>query len=298
MKRLDPVIRLMAAVKCITERFKRDNLNEYAAYSALFIVLSFVPFLMLILTIINKFPIFSDTGAYDINLFSDDVTAFFQQILAETEQKATGALLSVSTIVALWSASRALIGLINGLNRNHREKETTGIKRLRIAADYLMIFFIVAALIMLFLLVCGLAILDRILLCFPAMENLDGFWFSMRWAVGFCILILLFLFLYTALPIHKGKPISKLPGAVFSAAGWVGFSALYSFYINHFADYSRLYGSLTTIVLLILWLYICMYILFLGEELNIMLSSKYIGKITRWVFNKKTDEQAKLNEDL
>lgn len=293
MKRLDPVIRLMAAVKCITERFKRDNLNEYAAYSALFIVLSFVPFLMLILTIINKFPIFSDTGAYDINLFSDDVTAFFQQILAETEQKATGALLSVSTIVALWSASRALIGIINGLNRIHRVKETRGFLRLRIAAVFYMIFFIVAVLIMLILLVFGQAILDRIIISFPAMENLDGFWFSMRWAVGFCILILLFLFLYTALPIHKGRPISKLPGAVFSAAGWVGFSALYSFYINHFADYSRLYGSLTTIVLLILWLYICMYILFLGEELNIMLSSKYIGKITRWVFNKKTNEQEK-----
>lgn len=293
MKRLDPVIRLMAAVKCITERFKRDNLNEYAAYSALFIVLSFVPFLMLILTIINKFPIFSDAGAYDINLFSDDVTAFFQQILAETEQKATGALLSVSTIVALWSASRALIGIINGLNRIHRVKETRGFLRLRIAAVFYMIFFIVAVLIMLILLVFGQAILDRIIISFPAMENLDGFWFSMRWAVGFCILILLFLFLYTALPIHKGKPFSKLPGAVFSAAGWVGFSALYSFYINHFADYSRLYGSLTTIVLLILWLYICMYILFLGEELNIMLSSKYIGKITRWVFNKKTNEQEK-----
>ena len=161
MKRLDPVIRLMAAVKCITERFKRDNLNEYAAYSALFIVLSFVPFLMLILTIINKFPIFSDAGAYDINLFSDDVTAFFQQILAETEQKATGALLSVSTIVALWSASRALIGIINGLNRIHRVKETRGFLRLRIAAVFYMIFFIVAVLIMLILLVFGQAILDE-----------------------------------------------------------------------------------------------------------------------------------------
>lgn len=156
-----------------------------------------------------------------------------------------------------------------------------------------MLIFIAATVVVLVLLVFGQAILDRLLVNLPALNGLDGVWFSMRWAVGFCILILLFLFFYTALPIQKGKPFSKLPGAVFSAAGWVGFSALYSFYVNNFADYSRLYGSLTTIVLLILWLYICMYILFLGEELNVMLGSKYLKRLSRWVINKNTNEQEK-----
>lgn len=294
MKFFTPTIRLAAAIKCITQRFKRDNLNEYAAYSALFIVLSFVPFLMLILTFINKLPVFPKTDGYTISLFSDDVTELFVQILAEVEAKTNGAMLSLSTIAALWSASRALIGIINGLNRIHRVKETRGFIRLRIAAVFYMLVFIASTVIVLVLLVFGQAILDRLLVNLPALEGMDGIWFSMRWAVGFCILILLFLFFYTALPIQKSKPFSKLPGAVFSATGWIGFSALYSYYVNNFADYSRLYGSLTTIVLLILWLYICMYILFLGEELNVMLGSKYIQRLSRWIFSGNTNEQEKI----
>ncbi len=294
MKLFSPIIRLAAAIKCITQRFKRDNLNEYAAYSALFIVLSFVPFLMLILTFINKLPVFPETDGYAISLFSDDVTELFVQILAEVEAKTNGAILSLSTIAALWSASRALIGIINGLNRIHRVKETRGFFRLRIAAVFYMLVFIASTVIVLVLLVFGQAILDRLIVNLPALEGMDGIWFSMRWAVGFCILILLFLFFYTALPIQKSKPFSKLPGAVFSAAGWIGFSALYSYYVNNFADYSRLYGSLTTIVLLILWLYICMYILFLGEELNVMLGSQYIQRLSRWIFSGNTNEQEKI----
>jgi len=66
----------------------------------------------------------------------------------------------------------------------------------------------------------------------------------------------------------------EFPGAIISAAGWVGFSALYSFYITHFANYSYLYGSLTAIVLLMLWLYFCMNILFFGAEVNVLITSR------------------------
>ena len=46
------------------------------------------------------------------------------------------------------------------------------------------------------------------------------------------------------------------------------FSYAFSYYINHFGNYASMYGSLTVIVLLILWLYFCMNIIFVGGELN------------------------------
>lgn len=281
------VLKLYTTVKFITERFRRDNLNEYAAYSALFLILSFVPFLMIVLNLMKNLPVFSEAGTYDFEIVSDEVGSFITQIITEARAKANGTVLSVTTIVGLWSASRGLIGIINGLNRIHRVKETRGFLRLRISAVFYMILFILAMIAVLVLLVFGQAILDRIMLAFPIFEQLGAAVLSFRWAVGFCLLILFFLFVYAALPIQKSHPFSKLPGAVFSAAGWLGFSALYSFYVNHLANYSYVYGSLTTVALLILWLYICMYILFLGEELNVMLDSGFFQKIKNWLPEKR-----------
>lgn len=282
------VLKLYTTVKFITERFRRDNLNEYAAYSALFLILSSVPFLMIVLNLMKNLPVFSEAGTYDFEIVSDEVGSFITQIITEARAKANGTVLSVTTIVGLWSASRGLIGIINGLNRIHRVKETRGFLRLRISAVFYTILFILAMIAVLVLLVFGQAILDRIMLAFPIFEQLGAAVLSFRWAVGFCLLILFFLFVYAALPIQKSHPFSKLPGAVFSAAGWLGFSALYSFYVNHLANYSYVYGSLTTVALLILWLYICMYILFLGEELNVMLDSGFFQKIKNWLPEKRT----------
>ena len=59
-----------------------------------------------------------------------------------------------------------------------------------------------------------------------------------------------------------------MPGALFTGAGWILFSYIFSVYINNFSNYSRIYGSLTAIVLLMLWLYSCMTILLYGAEVN------------------------------
>lgn len=64
--------------------------------------------------------------------------------------------------------------------------------------------------------------------------------------------------------------ISQLPGAITATIGWLGFSYLYSFYVDHISNYSSIYGAMTTIALLMVWLYACMYILFFGGWLNEM----------------------------
>ena len=65
------------------------------------------------------------------------------------------------------------------------------------------------------------------------------------------------------------------PGAMIASVGWIAYSVLFAFYIDNFSNYAPLYGSLTAVILLMLWLYSCMYILFLGAEINLY----YIRKI-------------------
>lgn len=268
-------------------RFRRHNLNEYSAYSALFIMLSYAPFFILLLNILKSLPVFYNAPDYDL-MWSNEITDSLRQLISEIDSRATGAIISVTTIVALWSAARGLIGIINGLNRIHHAKENRGFIRLRFYSVIYTILLIAVIIVIMALLVFSEFIFGAIENLFNLPELSEGMAFSLRWLVVFLLLIVFFTLMYSALPIKKSRPLPKLPGAIFSAAGWIGFSALYSFYVRNFADYSAVYGSLAVFVLPVLWLYICMYILFIGEEINVMLGSGHLKRaLMDILFDKK-----------
>jgi membrane protein len=86
------------------------------------------------------------------------------------------------------------------------------------------------------------------------------------------LLIIVFLMLvYMYVPNRKSKLRYELPGAIFSTIVWMVYSWAFSYYINNYANYSVTYGSLATIVIFILWLYVTMNIVFIGAEINVVL---------------------------
>jgi membrane protein len=72
----------------------------------------------------------------------------------------------------------------------------------------------------------------------------------------------------------SGRKIREAPGAFLSAAAWFLFSALFEYYVEHFGRYSYVYGSLASIIVVMLWLYFCMEILLIGAGINVLLSRK------------------------
>ena len=82
------------------------------------------------------------------------------------------------------------------------------------------------------------------------------------------LLSIVFTSHYTYVPVHKHTLRSQVPGGVFATLGWIIFSYLFSIYFNHFSNFSYMYGSLTAIVVVMLWLYICICILLVGAEIN------------------------------
>ena len=69
---------------------------------------------------------------------------------------------------------------------------------------------------------------------------------------------------------------SQVPGTVFATVGWLVFSRIFSFYIVHFWKLSYIYGSLTAIILMILWLDIIINLLFLGAAINAALHRRVV----------------------
>lgn len=87
--------------------------------------------------------------------------------------------------------------------------------------------------------------------------------------VSVAIGIVDFVLLYMFIPSRPIKFLQALPGAVFSTIGMAVASSLYSYYINHIADYSRLYGAMGSIIMLVIWLYILSFIIIIGGRINL-----------------------------
>ena len=89
-----------------------------------------------------------------------------------------------------------------------------------------------------------------------------------RFLLAWIILACVFTAIYTWVPKKKLHMRDQIPGAIFSSAAWIAFSALFSLYISNSASFG-IYGSLATIVIALIWMYYCMYILLLGTYLNV-----------------------------
>ncbi len=261
---------LVYATERISRRFDSDNLSAYAAQSAFFIFISIFPFLMLFLNLLKYIPFFSSENieSWTMEVFSPLIGELLKGILREAGETGSGALISITTIAALWSCSKGVLGIIYGLNSVYKTTEKRGYIQLRATAVFYTVGFIAALVVVLLLMVFGNMILNLLMTYVPALGSLANAVRIIRWLVSFGFLMVFFMFLYTVIPERKTKFRNELPGAVVSAVGWVGFSALYSLYMDMFASRSNIYGSLAAIVFFLLWLYICMIILFVGAEIN------------------------------
>ena len=93
------------------------------------------------------------------------------------------------------------------------------------------------------------------------------------------LLTVFFGLMYLVVPRRRASALSQLPGAVLSALGWLCYSWFYTFYADRFGGSTHVYGSLTSIVLIMLWLYVCMYIFFIGGEVNSIISGDNLWEL-------------------
>lgn len=252
------------------DKVKQDYVNAFSGQAALFIIISVFPIVIMLLNIIQFLPITkTDFQKAVIYVLPDSFSALAYNIIEELYLKSSGTMLSVSALATLWSASRGTLAIANGMNAIYGIKETRNYVVLRLISCLYTVSFVAIIIFSLSILVFGNSIYGIIASKFPIFEALAATFISLRVLIALCLLMLFFTFIYMVMPNRKVHFRYQIPGALFSSAGWMAFSFVFSVYIDNFNNYSNTYGSLTAIVLLMLWLYICMYILFLGGEINV-----------------------------
>lgn len=257
-----------------------DHVSAYSAMSSYFMIMSFVPFLMLLLSLAKYLPFTADDIMdllQNISLVSEN--SFLQSILNEIFAHSTITIVGITIVSLLWAASKGIFAIIQGFNSVYDIVETRHFLILRILSMFYTVIFMTVILVTLVLLVFSSSIYDYFIIHFPKLAPVAALLVYLKGFFSLFILTGFFLILYIFIPARKTTIQNELVGAVFSSLGWSLFSFGFSIYVSRFSSYTKIYGSLGTILLFFLWLYILMYIMFLGGEINFFLSEKGKNKL-------------------
>jgi len=241
-------------------------LSSYLSYALL---ISFFPFLIFLLTVIGLFPI-GDVSVlgYLSSVLPKSVYDFVYKIINEILETSSINLLSFSVLITLYTSSRGFRAVIKGLNRAYDESEKRSVIKVQLLSILFTLGIIFIILVSFFLQIFSLQlkfILEKYLKYTRTIEYTSIF---SRYFLLSISLICIFAFIYKYTPSRKIRWFSVLPGALFSTISWVICSLGFSFYINNFSNYSKLYGSIAAIFILLTWLFISSAIILIGGEIN------------------------------
>ncbi len=248
----------------------RYRIGLYAANTSFYIILSVFPTIMLIATLLPTFGVAKQELLDAMNgLVPRVIYPLIEKILEDLWISSGGVLLSTTAPVAIWSASRGIHCIRQGLNHIYgiHEKRSFLIKRL---SSMLYTILLILALV-LTLVLNGFG---RSLIAYMTKQNIPivkllGKILRMRGLILMAILTGLFTAMYCLFSHRKRRLRFALPGAALAALGWLVFTEGYSLYVRFSGSYSLLYGSLSVIAMGMVWLYVCISILFYGCVLNI-----------------------------
>lgn len=242
-------------------------LFPYAAQVAYYFLLSLFPFIFLLTKFAALFSISSDTilnviyylfPAPTYNLIYSNLYT----LTAYSNTVATG----LYILLALWSSSMLINSLKTILSEPYeRFSVTTNViirRSLSILLTILLMFIVVSAVFTsLFANVLFEIIAKRL--------NIAVVTRSLSFIFSFVIGIVVFVLIYMFIPEKPTKFADALPGTMFTTLCVSTSSSFFSYYVNHIADYSKLYGALGSIIMLVIWLYILSFIIIVGGQINI-----------------------------
>ena len=267
-----------------------------AAQAAFFLMLSIVPMVSLLLAVASHLPFApQDIMGLIMGFVPEAFRKMVDQLMFEWYDSSGSAVISVSVVALVWSASKGIYALMEGFNSMyHIRGKYPPLKSRAVAVVYTVI------LIMLFALVMGVYVIVShyykvyIHANFEVGTMARKFFLFTRYAFGWILFYGFILMMYVVLPGGFGLPKddeekvnfrkrvkSQMTGAAFCSIAWLLISQILIIYIKYFPSISVMYGSLAAIVVAMLWLYFCMYSLFIGAVINYLFSKGNLTEVKK-----------------
>ena len=238
------------------------------AQLAFYLFLSVMPSMVLASQLFGIFDLtLEDIEAWmNIDMTTEAAQAFSSML----DTKPTGANSVMLIIVAIWGASRILFSLAKITNRINSSNGTAGRPFIKdriiaILSMLIMLLTLVAAIVFL---VYAPAVIDLALNGNVVGTILSRIWKSLRWFVVTGLFFATITYVYCTSPKIRPKPKEVAPGAVFATLGMFIMTALFNVYVNISVSRSIIYGSLSSIVALLMWFWFMSWVICLGAIFN------------------------------
>ena len=263
---------LYQIIKVLVDKLRRDDIEQRANAVAFNLTLSVFPAVIFLFTLIPYVPI----ARFDelIMAFLGDVlprgiyrdaSATIQDIIG----KPRGNLLSLGFFGALYAATNGMVALMTAFNRTYKTTENRSFLRKRLIAVVLTFGLAFVLFVAIALLIVGEVVLNWLLA--EGLLNADFLYYLiliLRYVIVFFVFFgMISVIYYLAPSIQKRWRLFSL-GSIVAAGLGILVTQLFSYYITNFASYNKLYGSIGTIIALMIWLYLISIVILLGFEIN------------------------------
>jgi len=266
----------------IWRAFEHDAFGtaKASAYSSLF---TFFPALLVlgsVLATLHRGEVYNREISYALGTILPAGSSTVLAYLRGSANRPVGLLISTS-LLTIWSASGVIISWMDGFRRAYQLPKTWGLVQERLIAISLVLMAGLPLTFATILVAFGSRIETRILFHIghefgPLILLL---WGAMRWGIAIMTSIAVIQLIY-----HNAVPRTQpwhsvLPGAVLATAMWLISTALFGWYLQHYADYSVIYGSLGLGIALLVWMYLISLVVLIGAEFNAMLFPRGLTKV-------------------
>jgi len=250
-------------------RFLDDNVTAMASQLSYSIIASIFPFLIFLFTLTPFLKVDEKMVLESLKgLMPGSAYELVQRTVTEVLNTKSTNLLSISLIIAIWSASSGIRAVMTALNKAYDEPEKRAFYKLWGIGIIGTVALAITIALSFVLLVFGGTLGDYFQCCYELSRAVRVMWDFIRFILSVFILIMLFSTAYFFLPSRRLRWKEVIPGAIFGTFCWILASMLFSYYVNNFSNYSRFYGSIAAVFVLMTWIYISSIIVILGGELN------------------------------
>jgi membrane protein len=266
----------------IWRAFEHDAFGtaKASAYSSIF---TFFPALLVlgsVLATLSRGQVYLREISYALGTILPAGSSAALSYLRGTADRPVG-LLFTTSLLTVWSASGVIISWMDGFRRAYQLPKTWGLLKERVIAISLVLMAGIPLTFSTILVAFGSRIETRILFHIghefgPIILLL---WGLIRWIIAIMTSIAVIQLIY-----HNAVPRTQpwhtvLPGAALSTAMWLISSALFGWYLQHYVDYSVIYGSLGVGIALLVWMYLISLVVLIGAEFNAMLFPRTLTKV-------------------
>jgi len=249
-----------------------DDAMGMAAQIAFYMMLGLFPFLIFLMSLVSMFPLGESLQPAVLDALQEQmpieaanyVTSVVMNLLPERNQ----GLLSFGLLASLWGASMAVGALITTINRAYNIRPRRNIAVQKILSIVLTLVLSALWLIAMTIVLMGPRITQVVFEWVGIASETNTFWTSIRLPLAFSLNLLALAILYYVAPEAKQKFRWILPGAVTATILWMGASSAFRVFLRNFGQYNTTYGSLATVVILMVWLWLSGLVFLLGAEVN------------------------------